>query len=350
MFTISQIGISDLLCILYDYSPYSTKAAFSDYMNIIREKITGTSFSSSRRSFLEWMNGSRIPQPQNLNLDMCRKIFENLSTQQISDYRSLYNLLDILSNYNIDTSKFTSELPESVSILENSEDADIKTEQLLDNLIEELLTAAFSNKKSLLQEENEVPLKSKSDLPLSKSTYLFEKELAEFINYVYVNSNSPINFFTEEPNFEIIDKKLLNIQSFIDRDNRYTSDILQIVNEMRDIYHDLVEVCLCIYECGDDLKEHVMTIDILFNPHHFYCLNKYAESHNTKLDFEKYFESNNGAITVMVDTLKSPEGTEEFINMIFNTPQILLIKMKTSLDKLLNTLNQYLDYYHIKNK
>ena len=80
MFTISQIGISDLLCILYDYSPYSTKAAFIDYMNIIREKITGISFSSSRRSFLEWMNGSRIPQPQNLNLDMCRKIFENLST------------------------------------------------------------------------------------------------------------------------------------------------------------------------------------------------------------------------------------------------------------------------------
>lgn len=39
MFTISQIGISDLLCILYDYSPYSTKAAFSDYMNIIVKKL-----------------------------------------------------------------------------------------------------------------------------------------------------------------------------------------------------------------------------------------------------------------------------------------------------------------------
>lgn len=350
MFTISQIGISDLLCILYDYSPHSTKAAFINYMNIIREEITETFFSSSRKSFLDWMNGVRIPQPQNLNLDMCRKIFKDLSKKQMSNYRSLCNLLNILSNYNIDTSKFTSELPESVSISENSKDIEVKIEHLLNNLIEELLNAAFSNKKSLLQEENEVPLKSKSDLPLSKPTFLFEKELAEFINYAYVDSNSPINFFTEEPNFEIIDKKLLNIHSFIDRDNSYTPDILQIANEMRNIYHDLVEFCLCIYECGDDLKEHVVTPDILFNTHHFYCLNKYAESHNIKLDFEKYFENTDSAITIMVDTLKSPEGTEEFINMIFNTPQILLIKMKNSLDKLLHTLNQYLDYYHAKNK
>lgn len=163
IFTISELYISDLLGIMYDYSHHNTKEAFIDYMNAIRDQYeTATKsnpkedvlpFSTTRKSFLEWMNGARKPSTRNLNVPMCHYIFDDMRYVKSSEYSALMSLLQILKNRHIKIDNYESTQQE-ISSNSLSEKSSQEYCDLLDLIVEELINAAFNNGNSTPHEPN----------------------------------------------------------------------------------------------------------------------------------------------------------------------------------------------------
>lgn len=153
-FDISELYISDLLSIMYDYSSYNTKESFIDYMNNIREQYEKSSpsttqkidvsFSTTRKSFLEWMNGVRKPSSRNLNVSMCRYIFDDIRFNINTDYSALISLLQVLKNHHVNINDYQAKQRE-LSLDKTTENNSLAYRDLLDNIIENMITVAFNN-------------------------------------------------------------------------------------------------------------------------------------------------------------------------------------------------------------
>lgn len=154
LFNISELYISDLLSIMYDYSPYNTKESFIDYMNYIREQYEKNSrsiasknnlfFSTTRKSFLEWMNGVHKPSSRNLNISMCRYIFDDIRFNISTEHSALISFLQVLKKHHVNINNYLAKQQE-ISLTETNENTLMKCRDLLDNIIENLVTAAFNN-------------------------------------------------------------------------------------------------------------------------------------------------------------------------------------------------------------
>lgn len=190
------------------------------------------------------------------------------------------------------------------------------------------------------------PINSEEDsikIPFEQTTFI--TSITHFSKLVYIDSTSSIDFFLGESKNHTIYEYLLQIEITINKNNPYATAILSTVKNMAENYYNLVDICLCIHQCGEYIGNNQLNEYVVSNPHFLKCLELYAYTTGNTIDISKCINDISYTVDRIIEIMQTKEGTQQFLDFIFYGPDRILLQMKEQRDTLNKLINQYHESY-----
>ena len=173
----------------------------------------------------------------------------------------------------------------------------------------------------------------------------FKTSITHFAELVYLDSSSSTDFFLGESKNRDIYESLLNIEITIDKNNPFAAEILSTVKKMAESYYNLVDICLCIHQCGEYIGNNQLNEYVVSNSHFLNCLELYAHKTGNTIDISKCINDISYTVDKFIELMQTEEGTQQFLDFIFYSPDRILLQMDEQRNTLHKLINQYYEFY-----
>ena len=165
-----------------------------------------------------------------------------------------------------------------------------------------------------------------------------------FIDESNLTTESNITFFEDEKRLTRILQLAQKIKGKLSNTNDYSNALEKLITNRVDSYMACLEMCLCIRDCGEFLGQNILNENVLSNLHFLDCFARYAKKQGYEIDKSKYIDDPCVLIDLLVEVLKTLDGTIDFLDSIFYGPDRILLNMQKEKKSILETLYKYIAF------
>lgn len=171
----------------------------------------------------------------------------------------------------------------------------------------------------------------------------FKSLIIEFVNASHLSTESDMDFLENDNRVTHIIELSSQIKTRLNCSNPFFAELEKLIDTRIDNFIFCRETCLCIRDCGKYLGAHTMNSEVVSNLHFLFFFVRYASEKGYNFEINDYIGNEDKVIDDFVEVLKTPEGTDSFLDYLFYSPDKIILNMQKDKLRILEILNKYIN-------